>query len=138
MALCIFQFYNGVKSQQNISYWPNTPVIFTLEPDPISCRQLVKGDKRCQKAKINWSVVRSGVPIQMFDIGMLRFYGFKDRLYRTENYDIIEYRLKIRFHLSDIWEDWNRSLKPLAYVNWPAQADFKLDEQLYHGVNRVS
>ena len=71
------------------------PVLLTFEPNERACAAMAPGDKRCQKVIFNWKLIKNGLPIYTFDLGLIRFFAHRYRMYRTEYYDLVDYMVKI-------------------------------------------
>ena len=67
------------------------PVMLTFEPNERACAAMAPGDKRCQKVIFNWKLIKRGLPIYTFDLGLIRFFAHRYRMYRTEYYDLVDY-----------------------------------------------
>ena len=77
------------------------PVIMTFAPDRFSCAVFRhRLDHRCQRVTFHWDVIKKNIfPVFMFDFGMLRFYAHRFRMYRTDDYDLVDFNLQIRWHV---------------------------------------
>ena len=85
------------------------PLLFRLVPDRIACTIGAKYDSRCTKVLFYWDNMRKGIPIYMFDFGLLRFYAHRYRMYRSYDYDLVEFLLQRRWQTEvSHFEDQNR------------------------------
>ena len=94
----------------------NLPVMLTFEPNERACAAMAPGDKRCQKVIFNWKVIKTGLPIYTFDLGLIRFFAHRYRMYRTEYYDLVDYMVRL-------YCNFIKNAAKLAYSNFSCKSD---------------
>ena len=55
---------------------------------------------RCQLVLFNWYWIRKDFSVYQFRFGKLTFYAHRWRMYRTDDYDLVEYMLQIRWRIT--------------------------------------